>query len=127
VLYQIKTEDETDLEDEEEEAPEKYYCAACGHLVTEGVWRIAVGGGHEHSRFNPAGLCYNILLFKEAPGVDPIGRPDPSFTWFPGYAWQAALCHRCREQIGWMFSGAESPRVFFGLIGEKLTTQPPDG
>ncbi len=126
MLYQIKTEDQTDLGEDQEEAEEKYYCRACGHLITEGGWRVAVGGSHEHNRANPGGHRFRIWLFKEASGVFAIGAPDETFTWFPGYGWQAALCHGCREQLGWQFSGADMPRVFFGLIADKLTTVPPD-
>ena len=111
----------------EEEEEEKLYCAHCGRLVTMGHWRIALEGGHEHTFFNPAGLIFEVLCFKEAPGAFAIGRATGEFTWFPGYKWQIALCSGCRIHLGWRFVGSDRPPFFFGLIGPRLTTQKPEG
>ena len=119
----LPEEDTEDLSGEEEE---KYFCLPCGHLVTLGRWRMQKDGEHEHECLNPAGILFRILTFSEAPGVRALGSPTAEFTWFPGYSWQVSLCGNCREQLGWQFIGPVPPRVFFGLIRDKLTTTPPD-
>lgn len=111
----------------EEEAEEKLYCAKCGRLITEGRYRIAVDGAHEHSRFNPAGLRFIIVLFKEAPGLAVAGAATTAFTWFSGYAWEIGACASCGTHLGWRYTGADQPRVFFGLIRDRLTNVPPGG
>lgn len=111
----------------EQEAEEKFYCARCGRLITEGRFRIAVDGAHEHSRFNPVGLRFVVVLFKEAPGIVITGRATSEFTWFSGYTWEISVCGGCRTHLGWRYRGADRPKVFFGLIRDRLTTVPPGG
>ena len=96
------------------------FCAACGHAVTKGRWRISMNGDHEHTVFNPAGRVFCVLCFSDAPGTAAIGEPSGEFTWFKGFDWRIALCLGCDTHIGWRFEGE---RVFFGLIKTKLTTQ----
>ncbi len=108
-----------------EEEEEKLYCVQCGNLVTMGRWRISVNGDHQHTVFNPAGMLFEVLCFKEAPGVRAFGPRSGEFTWFPGTIWQVALCRSCRLQLGWQYTGAARPPVFFGLILPRLTSQPP--
>ena len=129
MLFREHAQDQADQDTEElaGEEEEKYFCLPCGHLVTLGRWRIEKDGEHQHQCFNPVGMLFRILTFKEAPGVASIGGATAKFTWFTGYSWRVSLCAGCREQLGWQFSGADMPRVFFGLIADKLTTQPPDG
>ena len=86
-----------------------------------------MNGAHEHTVFNPAGRIFTIGCFKEAPGADSIGPATDDFTWFKGYDWQIALCRGCNVHIGWQYTGAEAPAVFFGLILAMLTTQPKGG
>lgn len=111
----------------EQEAEEKLYCARCGRLITEGGFRISIDGAHEHSRFNPAGLRFQIALFKEAPGAVATGPATAEFTWFPGYAWEVTACGGCRTHLGWRYRGGDRPKVFFGLIRDRLTDVPPGG
>ncbi len=128
MLFRELAEDEAgqDTESLAGEEEEKYFCLPCGHLVTLGRWRIEKDGEHEHHCFNPAGILFRILTFVDAPGVVSVGDPTAEFTWFTGHSWQVSLCAGCREQLGWRFSGDEPPRVFFGLIRDKLTTTPPE-
>lgn len=113
---------ETDVADEEDDA---IYCAACGHLATRGRWRIAMNGDHRHTVFNPAGVVFRVVCFKEAPGVGAVGEPSGDFTWFRGYDWQVALCRGCNGHLGWQYAGEKEPQVFFGLIQTKLASTKP--
>ena len=112
-------------EDEAREAEEKLYCARCGRLVTDGRWRVAVDGEHEHLKFNPAGLAFRIGCFRDAEGAKAAGPPSGEFAWFSGVLWRVALCDACGIHLGWLFTGGEGPSAFFGLILEKLTNRPP--
>lgn len=111
--------EDTIVEDKvtDEEASE-IYCAACGHLVTRTDWRMAVDGTHEHTLFNPAGILFRVLCFKEAPGVVAPGEATAEFSWFDGHAWRIAFCGGCATHLGWQFEGGG---VFFGLVKPKLT------
>lgn len=115
-----KDQDENDSLEEEE----KLYCARCKYLITKGLWRISVSGGHEHTFFNPAGNIYELFCFKEAPGVFAHAPPSGEFTWFKDYKWQPAYCKACAVLMGWRFTGGQRPRVFFALIQSKLTNRP---
>jgi hypothetical protein len=116
-----------DIEELSEEEEEKLYCVECANLVTTGHWRISVNGDHEHTVFNPAGMLFEVLCFKEAPGARDHGPQTREFTWFPGTTWRIALCRLCGRQLGWRYTGAERPRVFFGLIRQRLTSRAPHG
>lgn len=108
-------------QDTEDDLGEEIYCAACGHIITATKWKTERGSGHEHVFFNPAGMVFRIVCFKEAPGVAHHGTPSDEFTWFKGYDWQVATCLGCNDHLGWQFSNADD--VFFGLIKPNLTTQ----
>ncbi len=117
-----ETNDDVDLEEEEDD---EIYCAACGHVVTRGCWRMAMNGGHEHTFFNPAGHVFRVVCFKEAPGAGTVGASSDEFTWFKGYQWRIAGCLGCAAHLGWRFADAATPAIFFGLIKPKLTTVKP--
>ena len=114
-----------DTEELSEEEEEKLYCVACANLVTMGRWRISVNGDHLHTVFNPAGMLFEVLCFKEAPGARAFGPRSREFTWFPGTTWQVAQCRSCGQQLGWQYTGADRPPVFFGLIRQRLTSLAP--
>ena len=100
------------------------YCAACGALVTRGRWRCHMDGSHQHRFSNPAGVVFDLVCFREAPGTLTVGEPTFEATWFSGYQWDYALCAGCQAHLGWRFAGAHEPPVFFGLIQPKLTATP---
>lgn len=102
-----------------------YYCARCGAVVTRGGWEIRQNGDHEHVVFNPAGMVFRILCFRDAPGALARGAASTVFSWFRGYAWRAAWCRACEAHLGWRFEGDAEPRVFFGLIKDALSTAKP--
>jgi len=98
-----------------------YYCAGCGRLITRSGWRLAMNGGHEHVVFNPAGLIFRILCFRQAPGVVAEGAASGEFTWFKGWDWRVARCGGCAAHLGWRYEGPSDPAIFFGLIQSMLT------
>lgn len=102
-----------------------YYCARCGALVTHGRWEMSLNGGHEHVFFNPAGLVFRVLCFRDAPGAGAQGIASGAFSWFRGYLWRLAMCRACDAHLGWRYEGSAEPRVFFGLIKQALTTAQP--
>jgi hypothetical protein len=102
------------------------YCAKCGHLLTWMRWAVDIGG-HERVFINPAGRVFRIACFRETPGARDEGRPTEEFTWFPGYAWNLAICLGCGVHLGWRFEGTAMPPVFFGLIKTALTQRPAGG
>ncbi len=94
-------------------------CAGCGATVTHEGERIVMGGAHEHSFRNPAGLAFDIGCFARAPGCVGSGPSTSEHTWFPGYRWQVALCAACRAHLGWHFRSADGA-PFHGLISARL-------
>jgi len=93
-------------------------CASCGHAITSKSAAFEVDGAHEHVRSNPAGFTFRIGCFREAPGCAGEGVPSEDWSWFPGYAWQIALCRRCGSHLGWVFR--LDPASFYGLIKGRL-------
>ena len=93
-------------------------CRACGQVVTGGEQRMAVGGAHRHTFFNPAGIVYEVGCFRQAAGCIASGPPSAEFTWFAGHLWRIALCRRCRTHLGWHFTAGDES--FFGLILPRL-------
>ncbi len=106
---------------------ERYFCARCRRLITEGTERLSMNGSHAHTVFNPAGIIFEILCFSEAPGVIATGESSGEFTWFRNYVWRLVLCLGCEAHLGWQFSGAGTPPVFYGLIANRLTRQEESG
>ncbi len=94
------------------------FCRACGGVVTDRGQRIAVGGSHTHTFFNPAGIVYELGCFQQAAGCVISGEATAEFTWFVGHLWRFALCRRCQAHLGWFFEMAE--KNFFGLILARL-------
>lgn len=73
-----------------------------------------MAGAHEHTFVNPAGYAFHIGCFGAAPGCAHAGDEDPTFSWFPGWTWQLALCARCGAHLGWTYRNAA--QRFWGLI-----------
>lgn len=103
------------LKEQEEEA---LRCAVCGHEIARRRDAIEMSGAHEHTFVNPSGVVFDVLCFREAAGCVEVGDEEATFTWFPGWTWQVAICGRCRSHLGWKFRLA--PDAFWGLIRTKL-------
>ena len=93
-------------------------CAGCLHAITTTDARIEMSGGHAHTFANPHGFVFQIGCFAVAPGCDEASAPSTEFSWFPGYAWQVALCRGCGAHLGWLFRSGDSR--FHALIVDRL-------
>jgi hypothetical protein len=101
------------------DAEEWVRCAACGARLAPLRSRLEVNGAHEHEFMNPSGLRFVVACFAVAPGCDSIGEPSSVWTWFPGRAWQVALCRGCAAHVGWSFHAPESA-PFYGLVRDRI-------
>ena len=93
-------------------------CAECLHAVTSTTARIEMSGRHAHTFANPHGFVFHIGCFAVAPGCATGSDPSNEFSWFPGYAWQVAVCRGCGTHLGWLFRSGDSR--FHGLIVDRL-------
>jgi hypothetical protein len=96
-------------------------CAACSARLAPISARLEVNGAHEHEFLNPAGLRFVVACFAVAPGCKLVGEPSSVWSWFPGRAWQIALCGACGEHVGWSFHAPASP-PFYGLVRDRVVT-----
>ena len=94
-------------------------CATCKAGITFEEARIEMNGGHEHRFFNPHGIVYHIGCFGFAPGCRATSPASSEFSWFRGYQWQIACCHRCQTHVGWSFLN-QGAIAFYGLILNRL-------
>jgi hypothetical protein len=93
-------------------------CAQCRHRITEHTARLELAGAHIHVFTNPGGFVYEIALYDYADCIS-HGPATPEYSWFPGYAWQLALCANCQVHLGWRYRKGGSA-AFYGLIRERL-------
>ena len=89
-------------------------CIVCDHRITDRGYRMEMSGAHEHTFVNPGGFVHTIGCFVAAPGCAHLGPSETAFSWFPGWAWQVAVCASCRAHVGWIFRCAGEQ--FHGLI-----------
>ncbi len=101
------------------ESERRLFCAACRHPVTHVDARATMRAAHEHMCTNPHGVTFRIGCFRSADGCRAAGPGTVEHTWFPGYAWQIAVCAHCAAHLGWRFAAAQD--VFYGLILDRLT------
>ena len=106
--------------DERIEENKKLFCTFCKSHITDLDAVISINGAQSHTFSNPAGFIYSINCFQSAPGCQTAGESSSEYTWFSGYEWQIAICHSCREQLGWLFSNGQQ---FYALIADRLTQQ----
>jgi hypothetical protein len=94
----------------------------CGGRLAPERARIEVGGRHQHEFMNPSGLRFVIVCYATAPGCVPEGERSTVWTWFPGRAWQIALCKTCGAHVGWSFHAPASADGggFHGLIRDRI-------
>ena len=81
-----------------------------------------VAGAHVHDFSNPSGVPYRIGCFAAADGCAPAGARETFFSWFPGHAWQIALCAACTLHVGWSFTPDSGAAGFHGLILDRLAS-----
>lgn len=78
---------------------------------------------------NPAGYIHETLTVHKTSvnAVNMVDRASTDFSWFPGYAWQIAVCKKCNTHIGWKFIAVIKnlkPKTFFGLSCKSLVVLP---
>lgn len=93
-------------------------CVQCRHPITDPTARLDMAGGHLHVFTNPGGFTYEVALFTYA-DCAMHGPATTEYTWFPGYAWQLALCTNCHLHLGWRYQQTGST-TFYGLICSRL-------
>jgi hypothetical protein len=108
-------------EDAETETEEEKWvrCAACGARLAPQRARLEVNGAYEHSFMNPSGLRFVVACYSSAPGCVPEGGPSSVWTWFPGRAWQIAVCKQCGVHVGWSFH-ADDAAPFHALVRDRV-------
>jgi len=110
---------EDEAEEEEPQEAERIYCRQCLKMITSPEERITVEGAHQHTFANPYGIVFEIGCFRTAQGCGHTGVPTSEFSWFKGFSWQVAVCHRCLLQVGWRFTSVDADG-FYGLILNRL-------
>lgn len=72
---------------------------------------------------NPHGQLREIMTALYAQNVELVGAATTHFTWFPGYAWEVALCGQCATHLGWRYTAVDAetePATFYGLLSSAL-------
>lgn len=96
-------------------------CRNCRQRLCRESDRMVVNGSHVHVFCNPSGLVFEVACFARAGGCLPEGAFVSEFSWFPGHAWQIALCAGCGRHLGWRFRGLNGQ--FHGLITSGIDTE----
>jgi hypothetical protein len=89
-------------------------CRSCGEALAPRSARIDLT---PDTFVNPDGVVFELVGVREAPGSATVGAPTLYWTWFPGCAWQVALCRSCGAHVGWAYTGAST---FWGLIRDRV-------
>jgi hypothetical protein len=89
-------------------------CRRCGAALAPRSARMELS---PNTFVSPEGLVFELVGVRVAPGCTPVGTPTRHWTWFPGCAWQVALCRACGTQVGWAYTGAST---FAGLIRDRV-------
>jgi cereblon len=93
-------------------------CRRCGGELSEAAAVFSMTPSGPAGVFvNPHGFLHEVLTVRRAKNLLRLGLPTTEFTWYPGYAWEIALCAGCREHVGWAFTtvGEGDPPSFVGL------------
>uniref|UniRef100_A0A914V4V1 CULT domain-containing protein n=2 Tax=Plectus sambesii TaxID=2011161 RepID=A0A914V4V1_9BILA len=120
-------------------------CRMCGHEIAKGSSIIRKKSSMALSSFNLTVMNNDCLVQLFENGVPEqfdvftvtqadlalSGKPTTALSWFPGYAWTAALCPKCGVHLGWRFEAnvidSRSGRVvkdsFDGLVLDFLLSE----
>lgn len=107
-----------------------FSCKRCRTRIASYSDIFAMARGNVNANYcNPAGYIHETLTVHKT--IDDsariVDRPSTEFSWFPGYAWQIAVCKKCSSHIGWKFIALEKnlkPKTFFGLSCKSLVVSP---
>jgi len=94
-------------------------CGFCHAAISYPGNQLERLGRHIHTFSNPSGLSFTIACYARA-WCDARGEPTATWSWFPGYRWQYALCHECHEHLGWFYQSNSGLGSFYGLILQRL-------
>lgn len=118
-FFQTEIQKKTSVKDLEEQKEAKaVHCVKCMNKITEEKFSTQPNNSHVHSFANPYGYVFTIRCFSSAPGAVATGDYSSEFTWFENYMWKISLCSKCKNHVGWKFSGKDS--TFFGFIQDRI-------
>ncbi len=103
-----------------------YQCVTCGGLITHSDRLVPIEGKNRHVFVNPAGVECDFYTFYSCPGAIAVGEATGDHTWFSGYSWRMAFCHRCGQHLGWGYeavSRVERPCKFWGILVSHLISK----
>nr|XP_012146991.1 PREDICTED: protein cereblon isoform X2 [Megachile rotundata] len=105
-----------------------FVCCDCNTLIGRQSKMIPMSKeGPLGTYCNPDGIIYETVTLYHAQGLRlSPNQPSVEYTWFPGYAWTAAMCENCGAHIGWKFTAVQNnlkPRSFWGLLRKRLKSK----
>ncbi|XP_004349506.2 cereblon [Capsaspora owczarzaki ATCC 30864] len=104
-------------------------CSRCLREISS--LRAVVGmssAGFANAFVNSFGVVHDTITCFTAQALNLVGQPSLQDTWFPGYAWQIAICSGCYTHIGWHYTATQphlQPRRFWGLSRANLIDSAP--
>lgn len=107
-----------------------FNCKRCKTKIAVYNDIFAMAKGNVNANYcNPAGYIHETLTVHKTleNSTRLVDRPSSEFSWFPGYAWQIAVCITCSSHIGWKFLALNKnlkPKAFFGLSCKSLIVSP---
>lgn len=107
-----------------------FNCKRCRNKIACYADIFAMAKGNVNANYcNPAGYIHETLTVHKTAdtAVKMVDRASTEFSWFPGYAWQIAVCRECDTHIGWKFIAVTKnlkPKTFFGLSCKSLVVLP---
>uniref|UniRef100_A0A1Q3G4B2 Putative atp-dependent protease pil n=1 Tax=Culex tarsalis TaxID=7177 RepID=A0A1Q3G4B2_CULTA len=103
-----------------------FCCKKCDRRIANYVDMFAMSQqGIAGSYCNPSGFVHETLTVNRtiAKSTRTTTKASTDFSWFPGYAWQIAVCNGCNGHVGWKFAATRrgyKPRKFYGLCGKSV-------
>jgi cereblon len=81
--------------------------------------------GSAQTFLNPHGFVHEVVTVRWAENLKVEGASTTEFTWYSGYAWQAAWCAACGAHVGWSFVTVEEndPPRFWGLRRDAIVEE----
>ena len=109
----------------------KYHCNICYTWLTNSSLLQGIMGRPALKTYvNPHGIQCDLLTFSDCQEFQEAPDATTEYTWFDGYQWRIIVCAGCGFHLGWKFEAvreALSPKEFFGILEDRLTTEIPDG
>uniref|UniRef100_A0A0A9YEK0 Protein cereblon n=1 Tax=Lygus hesperus TaxID=30085 RepID=A0A0A9YEK0_LYGHE len=104
---------------------QQYCCHTCDNLIgyQKDFFAMSVEGA-QSTYVNPGGYVHDTITLSTATNLIIISNPSTEYSWFPGYAWEIAVCCHCQKHIGWKFTSKKLvPKTFWGLSRQSLHTR----